>query len=219
MQVRRDFRTPDEKNSSPATPEDLAKALNALAEPDLRRLDAFARYRLFAMVHPGSGRDHTDLLHEAIASTLDGKRPWKPEKVTLTVHLLGAMRSIAFAWHQKDKTQSRVMPPEETETDEDGERASMPFHNFPAREPSPEKQLEAKETIRAVMDCFRDDHVAQQILTALMDGLRSPEIIKALGMRPVAYHTVRRRIQRRLQKLFDPKNEWEKRKRTASEVP
>jgi hypothetical protein len=219
MLAKPDFRTPTEEKTSGEVRERLVAAINSLSDADLIRLRKYAQWRMRALGHQAAGRECDDLLQEAITSTLIENRRWTPEKVDFYHHLVGAMRSIASAWSMRATTEARI-PVAEAEEDEDGSpRTFIPFHNIPAREPNPEKQLEAKQTIRAVMDCFRDDHTAQQILTGFMDGLKGREIMAVLGMRPIEYDTARRRIHRRLRKLFDPRTEWENRKRTASEVP
>jgi hypothetical protein len=219
MLAKSDFRTLHEEKSSDELRKRLVSEISALTVPDLRRLRKFARWRILGLGHLAAGREHSDLLQEAIVLTLDGRRRWIPENVTFIDHLLGAMRSISYAWSQKGMTEARILPADDAETDEDGGTALLPFYNIPAREPSPERQAEATETIRTIMDCFREDDTALKILTAMMEGQTNAEIVTSLGITHLEYHAARKRIQRRLQKRFEPQSVSEKRRRAASEVP
>jgi hypothetical protein len=219
MLARSQIETSSEKKLSAAPRERLLSEINALTTSELCKLQGFAQIRLYSLGHRAAGRESTDLLHEAILSTLDGRRRWFPEKVPFFHYLVGAMRSISYAWAEKEKTAARTLPAEDMETDEDGDKTLVPFHNIPAREPSPERALIARETVRTIMDLCHGDHRSQEILTALMDGSTSEETITAMGITQQEYQAAKKRIQRRLQKYFGLQSESVTRRRTASEVP
>jgi hypothetical protein len=84
-------------------------AIEGLSEADLLRLEKFARYRVKGVGRMALGRDHNDLLADAIADTLDPtKRRWN-KAVTFVQHLLGAMRSISSHWREQfDPDEARL---------------------------------------------------------------------------------------------------------------
>ena len=77
---------------------DVEKRLATLSEADLNKLEAMAKEYNWCLKH--SGRDHLDLLREAMFRTYRGTRKWKA-KVDVFRHLDLAMRSIANSWLKK----------------------------------------------------------------------------------------------------------------------
>ena len=81
-----------------ATREECAEALRALSDKDYERLEKIARLRVIGL-HAVEWRE---LLHDAIARLLDGRRQW-PRNVPLVVFLRETMRSIASDhWRRLD---------------------------------------------------------------------------------------------------------------------
>jgi len=219
MLATSEFRTRPVEKSSDDLQKRLLSEINGLTASELLKLQRFASWRIHALGHLAAGREHSDLLHEAIVSTLEGRRRWIPENLTFFAHLLGAMSSISNAWFRRGVTEARALPADGIERDQDSDSALAPFHNIPAREPSPERQAEARQTIRTIMDCFREDSTARKILTAMMEGETSTEIKRSMGITDIEYYTATKRIRRRLRKLFEPQSRQEKQETEAGVVP
>jgi hypothetical protein len=183
----------------------------------LLRLKLFARQRIFLLGDYAAGREDTDLLHEAILATAIGDRRWVPANVPFEKHLMGAMKSISYAWAQKRKSEVRMPPPEEKK--ENGEKGLVPFDNIPDPEPHPEQQMVRHETEQTVLAFFRNDWEAHRVLEALIAGQTKKDIRKSLGITEEAYSTAKKRIQRRLPKFLASQSEWRKQKSAISEVP
>jgi hypothetical protein len=86
-------RIPEEKA---ATLDEVRAAIENLMPEQLLRLKKYARQRIRGLGRASMGRDHKDLLQEAITATLDpDRRRWNKGAVDFVGHLIGAMRSIA----------------------------------------------------------------------------------------------------------------------------
>src|SRR5260370_25708662 len=91
----------DQADGLAATPDEVRSAVEALTKPQLAKLSLYARARIAALWRRAEGRDQDDLLQEALAATLCGKRHWDKSRVDFVGHLIGAMRSTARAWAEK----------------------------------------------------------------------------------------------------------------------
>ena len=88
---------------------------------DLGRLEKYARYRIRGLGRKATGRDHEDLLGEAVQDTLDlEKRKWN-KRVSFAQHLMGAMRSISSHWREQFDTREPLLESEVFRTTEEGE--------------------------------------------------------------------------------------------------
>ncbi|HXW28974.1 MAG TPA: hypothetical protein VEK55_06380 [Xanthobacteraceae bacterium] len=122
--------------------------------------------------------DHQDLFHEAIARILEGKRGW-PQGVGILPFLCGVMRGIAWDW----RTQIYDEAPEAASASEEG--------NAIAR-------LDAQKFVAL----FADDVIAQQIVVGIMEGARGEELWEQAGLSKTEYESKRRKIRRRIEKLW-----------------
>lgn len=77
--------------------EEVGRLLSRQRQADLLRLAALAG----TWVRGIPRRDAADLLNEALARVLSGKRPW-PADVSLHAFLSQVMRSIASQWRHQD---------------------------------------------------------------------------------------------------------------------
>jgi RNA polymerase sigma-70 factor (ECF subfamily) len=122
--------------------------------------------------------DHQDLFHEAIARILEGKRGW-PQGVGILPFLCGVMRGIAWDW----RTLIYGEAPEATSASEES--------NAIAR-------LDAQKFVAL----FADDVIAQQIVVGIMEGARGEELWEQSGLSKTEYESKRRKIRRRIEKLW-----------------
>jgi hypothetical protein len=56
--------------------------------------------------------------------------------------------------------------------------------------------------IRRVLSLFDDDPKAKQIVIGMMDGARGEELQSACGLTQLEYEAKRKKIRRRIEKLF-----------------
>ena len=191
-----------EEKSSDGVRERIVEAVKSLTHAELLRLRLFAQYHIRVMGDLAAGREGTDLLHEAIVATLDGRRNWDSDRVPFFHYLFGVMRSVAYAWLQKELTRAHVPSVDEFDADADPDkRAANPFDSIPSGEPSPESQAIAGQLVQVLTDSFHEDEIAQRVLTAMMQGDgKNPE---AVGLTPNEYFAAKKRIRRRLQKIIE----------------
>ena len=160
-----------------ATPDEVRAALDALGEADLVRLEKFARYRIRGLGRKAEGRDHDDLLGEAIRDTLDPeKRRWNKD-VSFVRHLVGAMRSISSHWREQFDENEPLLESELLQTTD---------------------ILAAKEELERIEKAVADDTVVSDILGGLRAEMLAGEIREVLGLSVIEYETAMKRFRRRV---------------------
>jgi DNA-directed RNA polymerase specialized sigma24 family protein len=122
--------------------------------------------------------DYQDLFHEAIARILEGKRRWR-HGVGFVAFLCGVMHGIAWDW----RTQIHEEASEEGHGSEEGSAIA---------------RLDAQKFVAL----FDDDVIAQQIVIGIMEGARGEELWEASGVSKTEYESKRRKIRRRIEKLW-----------------
>jgi DNA-directed RNA polymerase specialized sigma24 family protein len=166
----------------------VSRALTALSETELLRLQALARLRARGLP-PGVA--WTDLLHEALVRALDGSRQW-PEGVPFLAFLAGVMRSISDEmWRRRRREAELVVFGGDAEAD---------YRDAACSGADPERVLAASEAITAIYRLFARDAIALQIISGLAGGLTAEDIRTTHGMAPVDYDSARRRMRRALLK-------------------
>lgn len=165
------------------TPLERAQASEPIADCDLLRIKVLAR--LYARGLPPAYA-WMDLVQEAFARTLDGRRR-RPPEVPLVAFIAGVMRSLrseVWARHERGELLQlrRVMP--EMRGQESG--------------PCPEQRLIAIETLEQIEALFAGDAEALRVIDALAEGLTAEEVRVQCELTPTAYATVRKRIRRAL---------------------
>ena len=171
---KRPRRVPEERA---ATPDEVRAALDALGEADLVRLEKFARYRIRGLGRKAEGRDHDDLLGEAIRDTLDPeKRRWNKD-VSFVRHLVGAMRSISSHWREQFDENEPLLESELLQTTD---------------------ILAAKEELERIEKAVADDTVVSDILGGLRAEMLAGEIREVLGLSVIEYETAMKRFRRRV---------------------
>jgi len=123
--------------------------------------------------------DHHDLVQEAFARILGGRRVWPRDANALSL-LGGVIRSIAWEW-------KRERPLEATATTD----VTVPERNANA----------AIDAIR-IIGLFDDDVVAKKMVIAMMDGARGEELQSISGLGKTEYESKRTKIRRRIEKFF-----------------
>jgi len=199
-----------------ATSDEVLRAAEALSEAETERIEQFAINRISRIGRrAAAGRDHEDLLQDAVTSLINGPRHWYPDDgVSFTECLLGAIRSLSSAWagHRKRNADSPRYAGLDSELSfrSDEGRLASPFETIAAPAPNAEEiavrateLAEAKKLADAILDSFSDDEAATYVLMGFEDGSTGPEIRAALDMTETQYRTVTRKIQRRAKKTMD----------------
>lgn len=164
------------------SPEEATEAIRNLSAEQKRRLAAAARRRVW---YAG---DHKGLLHEAIASTAEGRRRWN-RSVDIVRHLDKAMQSITSNAAKRRKVAADKR--EELSTREE----------WRDEEPSTEAALEAREFreeqhAKAIELCG-DDWEVQLLVEGLLNNSTPDELVELFGDK-TSYETVRKRMNRKI---------------------
>jgi DNA-directed RNA polymerase specialized sigma24 family protein len=198
-----------------ATSDEVLRAIDALSDAENERIEQFAINRIHRIGRAAAGRDHEDLLQDAVTSLINGPRHWYPEGgVSFAECLLGAVRSVSSAWagHRKRNADSPRYAGLDSElslkTDEGRlaspfERIASPVLNAEENAVRATEIAEAQKLADAIFESFADDEPATYVLMGFEDGLTGPEIRAALNMSEPQYRTVTRKIQRRAKKIMD----------------
>lgn len=185
-------RVPEERA---ATPAEIRAALEALSEADHVRLEKYARYRIRGLGRMAGGRDHEDLLGEAVADTLDPtKRRWNKD-VRFVRHLIGAMRSISSHWREQFDPDEPRLESELVRVGEEGDLLS-PLDLVGSEEPAADRILEAKRQLEDIEKAVADDKIVCDILGGMRAEMSASEIREALGLTVVEYETAIKRFRR-----------------------
>jgi RNA polymerase sigma-70 factor (ECF subfamily) len=180
-----------------APPDEVRVALDALSDADLVRLEKYARYRIRGLGRKARGRDHEDLLGEAVQDTLEpGKRKWN-KRVSFARHLIGAMRSISSHWGQQSDGSEPLLESEILRTTEEGEVLS-PFDTVRCGAPGAERILVAKEEVERIEKAVADDKVVADILRGMRAEMSPSTIRENLGLSVTEYDTAMKRLRRRV---------------------
>jgi len=132
--------------------------------------------RLYARKTP---YDHQDLVQEAFARILSGRRVW-PREAKVAFFLSGVIRSIAWEWR-------REYPLEATETTD-----------VALQEQNSNAAIDAAK----IVSLFDDDAVAKKMVIAMMDGAKGEELQSISGLGKTEYESKRTKIRRRIEKFF-----------------
>ena len=157
-----------------------ALAQGLVTRTDLLRLKAIAR--LHARGLPG-WVSWTDLLQEAFARTLEGRRRLPPD-VPIVAFIAEVMRSLR------------------TDHLREAHRAALHARRLEGAPPlsgeQPEERVAAQQQLARIYALFADDRQALQVIQGLGAGLAPAEICIASGMTATDYDSTRKRIRRAL---------------------
>jgi len=148
------------------------------------------------------GRDHNDLLGDAIADTLDPtKRRWN-KVVTFIRHLLGAMRSISSHWREQfDPDEARLES--ELARPAEGMVPLSPLDLASSDEPGADRIVGARRQIEDIEKAVADDKVVHDILGGMRAEMSPEDIREALGLSTVEYETAMKRFRRHVRPSAD----------------
>jgi DNA-directed RNA polymerase specialized sigma24 family protein len=175
-----------------ATTEEIIAAIECLSEVQLYKMDRFARYRVRGLGRKSAGRDHEDLIREAMTASLTGVRRWKKAKVDFFGHLVAVMRSISSHWGESFTADEPYL---ESELSRD-ESAPTVIADRACETPDAERRLAAKEELRRIEERFSDDPTVPLILSGFEQGLSAAEIQMANGISKNDYESALKRLRR-----------------------
>ena len=172
-----------------ATIEECKEALRKLNYANWRRLDEMARVRATGL----KSVEGCDLLQEAMARMLQGKRKW-PLDVPLILFLRETMRSIASNQWRRQEDNVEVAESEIHRNPQQGEGVIAMASDIST---GPEAGIEAAQTLARIEEMFEDDEDALAIIFGKIDGKSPGEIQQETEMSARKYATTLRRIRRR----------------------
>jgi hypothetical protein len=152
------------------------EAVTAIAQ--LTAGEKIAIMKIARLYARGTPYDHEDLIHEAFARVLEGRRMW-PRHLNATTFFGGVLRSIAWEW--------RCDRPAETAA------------GIASEDHGADAALDAQK----ILAIFDDDPVAKRIVLGMMEGARGEELQAASGLGRREYESKRTKIRRRIEKFFD----------------
>jgi RNA polymerase sigma-70 factor (ECF subfamily) len=173
------------KGAAIPTEEEMAVASYSLAEAltavkslsDADRTALLKVARVYARTRK-TKYDYQDLLHEAIARILEGKRNW-PAGLPFVPFVSGVIRGIAWEWRTE-------------------------AHNKPSSEPAvyEEGGVIARIDTQKLLALFDDDALARGIVIGMMEGARGEELRRSSGLSDTEYESKRRKIRRRIERQW-----------------
>ena len=132
----------------------------------------------------GSGTEGAEILNEAVARVLEGRRRW-PADLPIDVFFSEVMRSIAHEWRQRAWRE--------------------PFlddQTIPDVAVAPDDRAEIESVTAVVRRSLKDDPLPLRLFELELEGKTGFEIQRDLQLDATAYDTVRRRFRRRLLAAF-----------------
>jgi hypothetical protein len=192
-------RVPEERA---ATREEVVTAVEAITPRELRRLERYARRRIFGLRRAARGRDWEDLLREAVADTYEGSRRWNKESVDFSRHLIGAMRSISSHWRDQFDPGEAFSESEVTHVSPEG-KLTNPMLEAASPAADPERELEAKQEVERIGGIASKNPLAWLIMDGWRGGMTGPEIREALEVSQKDYETALKWLRRNVRPKTD----------------
>ena len=201
-----------------ATQAEIVAAMESITDEDSERLEQVAVNRIIRIGRKAAnGRDHEDLIQEAMERTLAGQRVWHPAQVAFVPYLVGVLWSIAGEWagHRKRNLGSpeyAALESQITKEDEEG-NALSPFAGLGDTRPTVEEAMIDAETeaeqealARAIEEHFAEDENASLVLMAWQEGMEGPAIQRDFGFSETTYRSTVRRIRRNSKKIMEDRS-------------
>lgn len=182
-----------------ASAQEIWRAIESLTPEELLRIRAFAIWRIRGLGRKSNGKDHEDLMQEAVTRTVAGDRRWNESSVSFVAHLLGAMRSISSHWARQLTADDPFLFSELDEMTPNG-YIGNPVDLVPAEAAGPEAQLAIKQEVEAIEKLFVGDAAAARVIECVRRGLSGPKTQEATGYSKTEYETVMKRIRRRVRR-------------------
>src|SRR5262249_21363814 len=147
------------------SPRDASQPELVAAIAQLTAGEKIAIMKIARLYARGTPFDHEDLIHEAFARVLEGRRTWPPH-LSAVKFFGGVLRSIAGEWRR----------------DRHGEVPTVEPATHPG---APDAALDAQR----VVALFDDDPVAKRIVLAMMEGARGEELQAVSGLNGTEYQS------------------------------
>ena len=132
----------------------------------------------------GSGTEGAEILNEALARVLEGRRRW-PADLPVDVFFSEVMRSIAHEWRQRAWREPFL-------DDQAGPDVAVP----------PDHRADVESVTAVVRRSLKNDPLALRLFELELLEITGSEIQRELGLDATAYDTLRRRFRRRLLAAF-----------------
>jgi DNA-directed RNA polymerase specialized sigma24 family protein len=178
-----------------ASEEEVVAALNVLTDAQLKALKQYARWRIRGLGRKSLGRDHEDLLQEAVTATLAGDRRWNNESVDFFGHLLGVMRSISWNWGRLSDEDTPYLESEVVRTTPEGQE-SNPMLDVASLSQDGRRITAAKAHVEHIEKLVSDRPLASLIVDGMREEMTGPEIKEALGISQRELETEMRWLRR-----------------------
>lgn len=172
---------------------EISDAISLLSESDWLRLGKISKRFSFGRIDPD------DLLQEAFASVLEGRRRC-PRDIDIVRFLAGAMRSLASSQF-KSLSHSPELHIISTLTDDENSGIDLPTE-IPNAAQTLISEQEMAAIHSAIMSLFSDDEIAKLIIEGDMEGMDASELYELTGLDKIAYASKRRLIRRRIDKVY-----------------
>lgn len=158
-------------------PAEARDAISALSQGEQAALLKIARvYARTRMLRYG----YEDLFQEAVTRILEGTRRW-PIGVPFMAFMCATMRGIAWDW----RGESQDSNPGENEAAVGDEGNAI-----------------AKIDAQKLAALFADDAAAQKLIVGMMEDARGEDLWEPLGLTKTEYESKRRKIRRRIERLW-----------------
>jgi hypothetical protein len=183
--------------SSAASDDEVAAAIEVLTKQELRRLRQYARSRILILKRRASGRSHHDLLQQAMTDTLSGERRWNKEAVDFPGHLVGAIRSIAWKWGRQFDVDEPYLESETIRTAPGGKEYN-PMLNATSPALDARRVAAAKAQLEHVESLVAGRPLAALIIAGMCDKMTGPEIKEELEISQTQLETEMKWVRRTL---------------------
>jgi hypothetical protein len=188
---------------------EVVAAIESLSAEEYYRLKRFARYRIRGLGRAAVDQTYTSLLHEAVASTLEGAeggtvgRKWAKNRVPFVNHLFGAMRSISSHW--KEAYERRGMESEQLDceltSEDDSGNLLRPVEQAIDSGADTSRSYAAKELLDALEKHFTGDEDVLFVIEARKEGMTAPEIVAEFGLTQKKVNAIMQRIRYFIERL------------------
>lgn len=140
-----------------------------------------------------------DLVQESSLRTLDSRRKWRPGRIGILGHLIGAMRSIASA-ASKSAAKGTVKTESLDAVNDEGEPYEVvplePVASVEDEHIAKEEQAGRDAKLEALEEALEADPEARAIYECLCQDMHKRDIRAKLGMTSKVFWTVDRRLSR-----------------------
>ena len=178
-----------------ATPAEVRTALGELTTAQLLRLERYGQFRIAGLGRRAKGRDHKDLLSDAVFATLEGTRKWNKDAIPIDLHLRGAMRSISSHWREQfDDDSEPQLESDVIRTNQEGDEVN-PLEKVSLYAPDAYRETVARAHVERIERRFAKDLQVLLILEGMRDG-KSAREIQAMGLTVNEYAAAVKRLRR-----------------------